>query len=311
MNQPRRLAALLFLLPAAPLAQTTGISHPEAVPDQPFTTQESAPPPTPNQITYQPQPAPALQPRPHSSGQADYPPVPYSPTAVTVIATPVGSSATSSGSAFDPDANIVTRVEGPANQLPAGTFLKTLLGQDVSTDTTAEGTSFTASLTEPILREGRVLLPVGSLITGRVTEVRSGKRISGSAAIHLQPQSITLPDGTRYKLLAQVIDTSLIHSTKVDDEGTIRSHGSSAVQKGAFALATGSGAVAGAVLAGPVGAVVGAGIGAGVSTVVWLREDQHASLPANTGIVFSLLEPLTFATPDEARNTPQAVAPQP
>ncbi len=306
MNQHRRLAALLFLVPAASaLAQSTGISHPEAVPDQPYTTQEAAPPPTPNPTTYQPRPTPALQPRPQAT--SDYPPVPYSPTAVTVIATPVASSSPT----FDPDANIVTRVEGPANQLPAGTFLKTRLGQSVSTDTTSEGTSFTASLSEPVLREGRVLLPAGSLINGRVTEVRSGKRISGPAAIHLQPQTITLPDGARYKLVAQVIDTSLIHSTKVDDEGTIRSHGSSAVQKGAFALATGSGAVAGAVLAGPVGAIVGAGIGAGASTVVWLREDQHATLPAETGIVFSLLEPLTFAAPGEARNTPQAVAPQP
>ncbi len=306
MNQHRRLAALLFLVPAASaLAQSTGISHPEAVPDQPFTTQEAAPPLTPNPSTYQPRPtpAPALQPR--IPATTDYPPVPYSPTAVTVIATPVASSTPT----FDPDANIVTRVEGPANQLPAGTFLKTRIGQSVSTDTTSEGTSFTASLSEPVLREGRVLLPAGSLINGRVTEVRSGKRISGPAAIHLQPQTITLPDGTRYKLVAQVIDTSLIHSTRVDDEGTIRSHGSSAVQKGAFALATGSGAVAGAVLAGPVGAIVGAGIGAGASTVVWLREDQHATLPAETGIVFSLLEPLTFAAPGEARNIP--IAPQP
>ncbi len=301
MHKHLRTAVLLSLFPAANLlvlssvqAQTTGVSHPETVPDQPFTTEQAAQPPAPT--TYQPQPAPVLQPRLPASSQsnADYPPVPYSPTAVTVIATPIGSSATSSSAAFDPDANIVTRVEGPANQLPSGTFLKTRLGQNVSTDTTPEGTSFTASLTEPVLREGRVLLPAGSLITGRVTEVRSGKRISGPAAIHLQPQSITLPDGTRYKLLAQVIDTDLVHSTRVDDEGTIRSHGTSDVQKGAFALATGSGAVAGAVVAGPVGALVGAGIGAGASTVVWLREDQHATLPANTGIVFSLLEPLTF-----------------
>ena len=296
MNQHRRLATLLFLIPAASaLAQATGISHPEGVPDQPFTTQEAITSQAVKQPAYQtlPNAAPTLQPRmpANSATEGQYPPVPYSPTAVTVIATPIASSSRS----YDPDANIVTSVAGPANQLPAGTFLKTRIGQSVSTDTTPEGTSFTASLTEPVLREGRVLLPAGSLVTGRVTEVRSGKRISGPSAIHLQPQSVTLPDGTRYKLVAQVIDTSLIHSSKVDDEGTIHSHGSSAVQKGAFALATGSGAVAGAIIAGPVGALVGAGVGAGVSTVVWLREDQHAILPANTGIVFSLLEPLAFA----------------
>ncbi len=297
MNQHRRLAALLFLVPAASVfAQATGISHPETVPDQPFTTQEAAAPPiasqTSNQAAYQPQAAPTLQPRiPGASlNHSDYPPVPYSPTAVTVIATPVASSS----HGYDPDANIVTRVEGPANQLPAGTFLKTRIGQDVSTDTTAEGTSFSATLTEPVLREGRVLLPAGSLVTGRVTEVHAGKRISGPAAIHLQPQTVTLPDGTRMKLVAQVIDTSLIHSSKVDEEGTIHSRETSAVQKGAFALATGSAAVVGAVVAGPVGALVGAGIGAGVSTVVWLRADQHTTLPANTGIVFSLLQPLAF-----------------
>ena len=307
MNKHLRTATILLLVPVAHQvhAQTTGVSHPEAVPDQPITTQGSVQDNQPSASAYQPPTTPALQPRPQAS--STYPPVPYSPTAVTVVATPVISASTT----FDPDANIVTSVEGPANQLPAGTFLKTRIGESVSTDTTPEGTSFTASLTEPVLREGRVLLPVGSLVNGRVTEVHSGKRISGPATIHLQPQSITLPDGTRYKLLAQVIDTDLSHSTRVDDEGTIRSHGSSAIQKSAFALATGSGAVAGAVVAGPVGAVVGAGLGAGVSTVVWLREDQHASLPANTGIVFSLLEPLAFSTPDQALNTPHPAAPQP
>ena len=150
----------------------------------------------------------------------------------------------------DPDANVVTRVEGPANQLPAGTVVKVKLQGELSTKTTAVGTVFAAALTEPVMRDGRVLLPSGSTLTGKVTEVHGGKRISGRASMHLVTENVTLPDGTVYPLHGQVIDVDLLKAAKVDEEGTILHKGNTTQAVTALTLATGSGAASGALLGG-------------------------------------------------------------
>lgn len=203
-------------------------------------------------------------------------------------------TATGQASALpDVDGEIVTRLPGPSNQLPVGTLISARIREAISTETTVQGSSFTASLTEPILRDGAVLLPAGSVVSGRVSEVHGGKRITGPAAIHLQPVSVTLPDGTRYPLRGQVIDTGVYNHTKVDSEGTIlrRDHAKATVSE--LGLATGAGAAAGAVFGGVPGALIGGAVGAGVGTTVWLKQDKETEVPAQTLITFSLNEPLT------------------
>jgi len=79
--------------------------------------------------------------------------------------------------------------------------------RDLSTLTTKVGTKFTAEVTEPVMRDGVVIVPVGSVLDGRVTWVRGGKRIGGAAAIHLEPRTITCPTGQDF-LRARVIDTT-------------------------------------------------------------------------------------------------------
>lgn len=204
------------------------------------------------------------------------------------------SAPSASGSpAPDVDGEIVTRLPGPSNQLPVGTLINTRIREAISTQTTEKGTMFTATLTEPVLRDGAVLLPAGSVVTGRVTEVHGGRRISGPPAIHLQTLSVTLPDGTRYPLRGQVIDTGTYNHTKVDSEGTILRRDHAMATVGELGLATGAGAAAGGVIGGVPGALIGGAVGAGVGTTVWLKQDRQTQLPAQTVITFSLNEPLT------------------
>ena len=193
----------------------------------------------------------------------------------------------------DPDAGIVTRVPGAANALPAGAMLHIRLRQGLTTASTRPGTVFTAALIDPVERDGRVLLPAGATVEGRVTEVHAGKHGSSAASIHLEPASVTLPDGTHYALHAQVIDSSLYRTTSVDEEGTISHKGAGKGTVAAVGLATGAGAASGAVFGGWPGALVGGVIGAGVSTVVWLRQDRQADLPAGREVGLGLRGALT------------------
>jgi hypothetical protein len=191
----------------------------------------------------------------------------------------------------DADAGIVTSVPEVEGEISEGTLLRVKMLDELSTATTTPGTRFTAEVMEPITNKGRVIIPIGSVLEGQVTEVHVGKRISGAASLHLEPKSVTLPDGTMYVIHAQLIDTTL-NNFNVDREGTLKRKDQVKKDLAVAALTTGGGAAAGALIGGGVGAVVGAGVGAGASTVMWLKQERQANLNKDSRLVFSLTTPL-------------------
>jgi hypothetical protein len=270
-------AAALFVAAAPALAQYTGTSHPDEVPistsnegvSQPVVFVPAATAPAPQTALAAAQPALVLPSRAVSA--APLQPVP----------------------GLDADAGVVVRVPGPANMLPEGTLIKTRLLQEVSTRSTAEGSEWRAELLEPLMRDGQVLIPAGALLKGRVTEVHGGKRISGEASIHLQTLAVVLPDGMERGLHAQVIDTGLNSTVRVDNEGTILRRNRRKEDAGILGLTMGSGAAAGALIAGVPGALVGAGVGGGVSAALWLKQDRQADLPKDAQVTFELTRSVT------------------
>jgi hypothetical protein len=197
----------------------------------------------------------------------------------------------------DPDAGIVTEVLHKPGELPMGTPLRARLRVTIDTQSTQPDTPFSAMLSEDVREGDRVLLPVGSVIEGTVTQARGGRRFRGTALIHLQAQRIVLPDGTSLPMQAQVIDTDQFAETRIDSEGNIVRKDHAGATLAAISLGTGSGAAAGAVFGGGFGALVGAGIGAGISTAVWLKADRQARLPADTLVIFGLTANMDLKTP--------------
>jgi hypothetical protein len=213
--------------------------------------------------------------------------VPYNGAATTA------NAAKQNAVAVDMDGEIVTSVPEREGELREGTLLRVNMVDGLSTENTQAGSKFTAQIVEAVEKDGRVIIPIGSVLDGQVTEVHSGKRISGGALIHLEPRNITLPDGTHYVVHAQLIDTNR-SDFKVDREGTLKKSEHPKETLAVMSLATGSSAVAGAMIGGGVGAVVGAGVGAGVSTVMWLKQDRQATLKKDSRLVFSLTAPMVL-----------------
>lgn len=305
MKLPIATAALVFVtLPMFAQDTRTGVSTP---PSTEITTTSDEIPATPALKTREAKPSAAVPVSPDN--QVVYGPyVPY-----RAPGTPAQTVA--NNAAFDPDANIVTETVPDTSEMPVadsaaldtgivtsvperegeireGTLLKARIGQGLSTMSTLEGTQFTASLTEPVIKDGRVILPIGSLVEGRVTEVRSGRRISGRAALHLEVSDVKLPDGSHYVIHAQLIDTDQNSHSNVNSEGTLVRRDHPKQTLAAMSVATGGAAAAGAMMGGGVGALIGAGIGAGASTVLWLKQDRQEALPKDSLLVFSLTTPM-------------------
>ncbi|MES2393081.1 MAG: hypothetical protein V4555_15650 [Acidobacteriota bacterium] len=289
------IPTLALLLAAPAFAQNTGVSHPEDLND-PVTTTPAAPverhyvKPSPD--VYASDPAapttPTLQTRPTpppTTYQA------YNPATDTHPAQPMDRSLVVTD---DPTSGVVMDVPAGPNDLPAGTLLRARLQSTISTKETRSGTRFTATLSKDVSRNGKVFLPSGSTIHGRITEVRGGRRIGGRAAIRLQANSVTLPDGTAYQLDADVVDLAHFKDSHVTSEGAIVDNDHAKSTIATVGLATGSAAAAGAMIGGVPGAVVGASIGAGAGTIWWLKRDRQETLPTGTEIIFALDDVVHF-----------------
>jgi hypothetical protein len=274
-------ALVLAAVPTFAQKTMTGVSNPE--PATISTTNDNATTPVLTPRTKPSAGTPAVAPGAAPETVVYGPYVPYGGTASTGASARVVED--------DLDSQIVTSVPEREGELREGTLLKTQIMQDLSTKTTLEGTRFTAQLTEAIVRNGRVIIPVGSMLEGRVTEVHGGRRITGAATLHLETRDITLPDGTHYVVHAQLIDTGK-SEFKVTDEGTLKRNDHPKEMLAVMGGVTGASAVAGGMIGGGVGALVGAGVGAGVSTVIWLKQDRQATLSKDVSLVFSLTTPM-------------------
>ena len=298
----RITTAVLVLAVAPAFGQMTGVSHP----DPTVITSDEAQTPTPRPLTVKPSAAvPATTAPATTEVYGAY--VPY--TGPKAAGAPMATHAMPAESLENPeDAMIVVDVPERPGELREGTVLRTRIQDTLSTSTTLPGTRFTAEVTEPIVRDGRVIIPVGSILNGQVTEVRGGRRITGAALLHLETRDVTLPDGSHYIVHAQLVGTGP-SDFKVTDEGTLKKKDHAKETLAVVGGVTGASAVTGAVIGGGVGAAVGAGIGAGVSTVLWLKQDRQATLPKDMPLVFSLTTPMILTPLHDSAASVRSLSP--
>ncbi|MBX6358872.1 MAG: hypothetical protein IRZ03_02200 [Acidobacterium ailaaui] len=193
---------------------------------------------------------------------------------------------------YNPDEDIVGYVPSPNNELAEGTNIRVRMLDALSTNETSAGSSFRAQVISDVYKNGKVIIPAGSELRGRVVHVSQGHHFGPAATLRLRPDVIVLPDGSAYHFYGQVVD-SRAPNTRTDGEGGIEpaTHlKKDAIEYGAGA---GTGAIVGAKVAGPTGALVGSLIGAGVITAhLLMQHPQVAEVPKGSIVTFSLTEPM-------------------
>jgi len=172
--------------------------------------------------------------------------------------------------------------------LPSGTSVHMKLETPISTQTNKVGDTFAGRVTEPVMLNGKAVVPVGAAIQGQIVKLTEPRRIKGKPTIELRPDSITMPNGEKYEFHATVVDTDPSTQTSVNDEGQIKGKGRDGKDVRNIAIGTGAGVGVGAVVAGGKGALIGATIGAGVTVAHWLSKHKSAELPAGSEIVMEL-----------------------
>jgi len=179
--------------------------------------------------------------------------------------------------------------------LPSGTAVKVKLETTLATFSSKAGDPFSARVTEPVVMDGKTVIPIGTTIEGRVTKTNEPRRIAGKPTIAIFPENMVLPNGDRFMLSATLVDTNRHHGTDVDTEGRFKGDGHDAKDLTEIGLGTGGGMIIGGLAGGGKGLLIGAAVGATVTVAHWLGKHRSAMLPAGTEMVMELNRPMTMS----------------
>jgi hypothetical protein len=197
-----------------------------------------------------------------------------------------------------PSANARAEAAGQASgTVPAGTAVNVRLDTALSTKTSHSGDAFTATVTEPVIAKGRVLIPVGSVVEGTVSKVKNAG-MKGKSQLGLRFQTVRLPDGTTANLRAEVASvnahrnvaaSTIQGNASANSEGQVQRSNTRTTEGNVGAGAT-AGAIAGAVLGGGKGAAIGGLLGAGGGLLV--SRHESLSLPVGSTLKLRTTQPV-------------------
>lgn len=167
--------------------------------------------------------------------------------------------------------------------LPAGAVIQIRTNDWLSSDRNHKGDEFTATLVQPIIVDGWVVMRRGQTVVGQVSDAQRAGRVKGVSKLQLELSQLTLVDG---QLLP--VQTTLLNASA----GTSNGRDAAAV-----GLTTGAGAAIGAAAAGGSGAAIGAGAGFVASIAgVLLTRGKPTIIPPEDVLTFRLEGPVTFST---------------
>jgi hypothetical protein len=164
--------------------------------------------------------------------------------------------------------------------LPEQTAVRVTLDQAVRSDQSRPGDHFAATVSEPVLLNGKTVIPQGAHVDGLVVDAKPSGRLMGRARLQLALQSVEV-NGQSYEVRT-------LSSPRI---------GPSHKKRNLWWIGggAGGGAVIGALAAGGTGALIGGPVGAGAgTTVALLTGKKDIKLRPETPVTFRLAEPVAI-----------------
>ncbi|MGA2390915.1 MAG: hypothetical protein ABSF97_18270 [Candidatus Sulfotelmatobacter sp.] len=178
--------------------------------------------------------------------------------------------------------------------VPAGTALMVKLETTLATFSNKAGDPFHGQLAQPVVLDGKTVIPAGATVEGRVTKVDEPRRIAGKPTIGILPEALVLPSGERFFLDATLVDTNFGHGSDVNEEGQFKGSGHDRHDQEEAGGGTLGGMLIGGLIGGPPGILIGGAVGAGSTGAHWLSKHRSATLPAGTTLTIELNRPLAM-----------------
>jgi hypothetical protein len=187
----------------------------------------------------------------------------------------------------------------------ANTKVPLALINSVSTKHSAEGDRVYLETVFPVLVNGRIVVPVGSWVTGTVTQVKKPGRVKGRGELYVRFDSLTLPNGVTRDFRGRIGTVDGTSKNEVDrTEGKVRAEGNKAGDAKTIGEAAAAGTSVGVIAGGAAGHYgMGAGVGAAAGAAagmagVLLSRGPDAVLAKGQTLEMVLDRPIRFEDSD-------------
>jgi hypothetical protein len=171
-------------------------------------------------------------------------------------------------------------------QLRAGMTLRVQMDNEINSRVASANDTFTATLAAPVLASETVLLPIGTIIEGRVTKVRRASYGGRSGTLEVSFQTLRLANGVK-----RDIEGVLVNELKIEASPTANV----LMVIGGTAI----GGIVGAVSGIDNGALIGAGVGAGAGTgFAFLRKGKDVKIKADEKFEIKLTKNVNLPVQD-------------
>ncbi|HEU0005157.1 MAG TPA: hypothetical protein VFS12_04110, partial [Terriglobia bacterium] len=178
-----------------------------------------------------------------------------------------------SGGGAAPGAPAAAPAARPAVLIAAGTLLRVRTIDNIDVDASKAGAKYRASLDDPIMVGGAVVIPRGADATLQAVKVQQSGKMKGSDLIQLKVTTVSVR-GTAYPVVTSVVESK----GKGEGKATARKTAGGA----------GLGALIGGIAGGGKGALIGVAAGAGAGLIVSASGQQHLKVPSETRLEFKL-----------------------
>jgi len=182
-------------------------------------------------------------------------------------------------------------IEAQANsgnyQLQAGTLIRVQMDNEINSRIASVNDTFTATIAAPVTVRESVVLPIGTIIEGRVTKVIRASSGGKNGSLEVSFETMRLTNGVK-----QEIEGTLVSRLKAESL-------SPATSVLTVLGGTAVGGIVGAISKAQNGALIGAGIGAGAGTgVVFLRKGRDVSIKADEEFEIRLTKNIVLPVED-------------
>jgi hypothetical protein len=163
--------------------------------------------------------------------------------------------------------------------IPEGTQFEVTVDETLASNRNHAGDSFAASLSQPVVEEGKTIIPAGAHVSGRVVDAKDSGRLHVPARLSVALSSVEV-DGKPYDIETNTIgETGKNHNKR---------------NLGFIGGGAAGGALIGGLAGGGKGALIGTLIGAGAGTAgAAATGKKDISLPSETRLNFHLLRSVT------------------
>lgn len=179
--------------------------------------------------------------------------------------------------------------ENSVHTLPAGTIIRVRMDNGISSRSASVNDTFTTTVSAPVRIRSVEVIPVGTVLEGRIVRVTSAKRGGVAGSISVSFETMKLPGGAVRRITGEFTD--LTAETVEDTRGgsgkpgsdNVTGSGSTGSSAVFIAGGAGAGVLAGALAKGGGGAAIGGALGAGAGLLAsYLRKGEEAMIGTNT-----------------------------